>query len=73
MHIIQLTPAEARNLLAELQAADSKSNLRSLRVCVEGDHAKFKVNEWIWSPPLGQLDPSCETAIRRRREQEATK
>ena len=37
-----------------------------LRVHTDGDVAQFKVNEGIWSPPLGHLDPMCTAAQLRR-------
>lgn len=54
---VELSETEVRQLLSELQAADSKGNygLRKLRVYVGSDGAKFKVNEWVWSPPLGKV------------------
>ena len=66
--IIELSANEVRQLLAELNHANSKSGfgIRGLRVCIEGDTAKFKVNEWMWSPPMGHLDPACSEAERRQ-------
>lgn len=68
MHIIQMNSREAKNLLSELKLADSegRSGLWSLRVTVEGDQVKFKVNEWTWSIGMGRLDPMCEEAQRRK-------
>lgn len=68
MHIIQLSKEEVTQLLSELENARDRgpSGLWSLRVAQEGDSVKFKINEFTWSPPLGQLDPMCEEAHRRR-------
>ena len=68
MHIIQLTKTEAHQLLTQLQDAKEHgpSGLWSLRVAQEGDSVKFKINEFTWSPPMGELDPMCEEALRRR-------
>lgn len=54
---VELSEYEARQLLSELQNADRKGEfgLRKLRVYVGPDGAKFKVNEWIWSPPMGKV------------------
>lgn len=54
---VELSEYEARQLLSELQNADRKGEfgLRKLRVYVGDDGAKFKVNEWIWSPPMGKV------------------
>ncbi len=48
----EITGSELQQLYAELRFAD-KSGLRKLRVYVDGDSLKFKVNEFIWSPPFG--------------------
>lgn len=48
----EITGNELQQLYAELRFAD-KSGLRKLRVYVDGDSLKFKVNEFIWSPPFG--------------------
>lgn len=68
MHIIQLSKSEAAQLLRELTNADkdARSGLWSLRVAVEGDTVKFKINEFTWSPGIGKLDPMCEEAQHRR-------
>jgi len=56
MDFIELTAQEARDLQAELNSADANSpgGIRKLRVAIEGDRVKFKINEHTWSPPLGQ-------------------
>lgn len=53
----ELSDYEARQLLSELMMADSKSTngLRKLRVWVGPEGVKFKVNEYIWSPPMGKV------------------
>jgi hypothetical protein len=67
-HIVLLTPFEVRQLLAELQMADSKgqNGIRKLRVWSDGTTVKFKVNSNMWSPPMGKLDPECAAAQRVR-------
>jgi hypothetical protein len=52
---VELSEYEARQLLSELQAADSNGpGIRKLRVYYGGGKVKFKVNEYIWSPPMGK-------------------
>lgn len=68
MHIILLSTAETLNLLTSLQDVnEGRRNLYALRVAIEGDSVKFKINQSGWSPPLGQLDPQSEEAHKRRR------
>lgn len=49
----EITGSELQQLYAELRFAD-KSGLRKLRVYVDGDNLKIKVNEYVWSPPIGK-------------------
>jgi hypothetical protein len=64
--IIQLSAREVNDLLETLAAHKERGSLYGLRVCLDGDYAKFKVNESTWSPPLGKLDPMCRQAARVR-------
>jgi hypothetical protein len=56
--IIEIDGKELQALLAVLK----RPGCTRLRVHTDGEHAKFKVNESVWSPPLGHLDPRCEAA-----------
>lgn len=49
----EVTGVQLQELYAELRFADI-TGLRKLRVYVDGDNLKFKVNEYIWSPPYGK-------------------
>lgn len=33
--------------------ADRDRPVRHVRVAIDDGGAKFKINEWVWSPPLG--------------------
>ena len=61
--IIQLSPREVWSLFDALEEMQT-SGISSLRVCVDGDNVKFKINERTWSPPMGTLDPNCQRAER---------
>lgn len=54
MDYIELSAAEARELASALHTAASGFGIHKMRVSVEGDRVKFKVNEGIWSPPMGR-------------------
>ncbi len=45
---------ELKELFSAMKFADHGIGLRKLRVYVNGDSLKFKVNEFIWSPPFGK-------------------
>jgi hypothetical protein len=70
--IIEIEGVELTMLIRELvdqrklNSPSETAKPYKLRVCIEGDTAKFKVNESTWSPPLGRLDPMCQAAQRRR-------
>lgn len=49
----EITGTELQELYSAMRFAD-KSGLRKIRVYVDGDHLKIKVNEFIWSPPMGK-------------------
>lgn len=51
--MIVMSPKETTDLLNTLRHTERMTGLRKLRVMVEGDRVKFKVNENTWSPPLG--------------------
>lgn len=61
-HIVILSANEARQLAHSINFTP---HLSGLRVTIDGDYAKFKVNQLGWSPPMGQLDPLCEDALDR--------
>jgi hypothetical protein len=63
MHIIEIDGEELNSLLATLRS--KKISPHKLRVTLDGDTVKFKVNEYMWSPPMGHRDPTCEVALRR--------
>lgn len=48
--IIILDGRELRNFLENLATTD----VRKLSVHVDGEHVKFKINEHMWSPPMGK-------------------
>ncbi len=50
--------------IARLKSALNNGGTYKLRVAIEGNNVKFKTNEYMWSPPMGKLDPSCERALR---------
>lgn len=50
---VELSQAEAMQLRDELLAVGT--NLNKVRIYVGDDCAKIKVNERIWSPPLGKM------------------
>ena len=67
MKIIQIEGSELKNLLENLKPENTRARMiYKLRVSVEGDNVKFKVNESTWSPPLGELDPQSEYAVVQR-------
>jgi hypothetical protein len=45
----------ATELMHALKAAEKRGGIRKMRVKIEGDKVKFKVNEGIWSPPYGEI------------------
>ena len=45
----------ALDLMHAIAAAQKGHGVRKLRVKIEGDKVKFKVNEGIWSPPYGEI------------------
>jgi hypothetical protein len=64
--IIQLSAKEADDLLESLLWHKANRGLYGLRVCSDGDWVKFKVNESTWTHGMGQLDPMCREAARKR-------
>lgn len=46
---------------------EALKNARSLRVSINGDQVKFKVNGGMWSAPMGYIDPSSDYACEQRR------
>ena len=64
MRIVEIDAKDPglQEFLAILQYAMRRGELRKIRVSLDGDVAKFKVNEHTWSPPCGHLDPMCEVA-----------
>lgn len=50
----EITGTELQELYSAMRFADKKLGLRKIRVYVDGDHLKFKVNEFVWSPPYGK-------------------
>lgn len=41
--------------IAALTEAFVMSDMHKLRVWIDGDRVKFKVNEHTWSPPMGRI------------------
>jgi hypothetical protein len=62
MHIILVDAKQAKQLG---EALVHHANLTGLRVAIEGDHVKFKINQGGWSPPMGRLDPLSDEAYKR--------
>lgn len=66
--IIEVEGQELQMLLKELVARELRGHWHNkpykLRVCIEGNGVKFKINESTWSPALGHLDPTCLEAER---------
>ena len=56
--IIEIDGADLQALINVL----TNNEVYKLRVHIYGDVAQFKVNEGIWSPSLGRLDPMCTAA-----------
>lgn len=55
---VELSQDEARMLYQELQATvDSKGSygIYKIRVYMDDSNVKFKVNEHVWSPPMGKM------------------
>lgn len=49
---------ELEQLLMELRGNGVGIKPNKLRIGIDGDYVKFKVNERIWSPPMGRVqDP----------------
>lgn len=58
MEIYQLSYAETRALMVKLQDAleyDHRART-TLRVSVDGGGVKFKINEGMWTAPMGQRE-----------------
>lgn len=52
---IELNSYEALDLLNALKpVTKSVGSVRKLRIAIEGGQVKFKVNEHMWSPPMGK-------------------
>jgi hypothetical protein len=56
MDIVEITGTELSELLRELRAIvrEREGAVRTLRVAIDVDCVKFKVNGGIWSPGYGQ-------------------
>lgn len=46
--------------------AKYQDRVYSVRACVDGDSLKLKIDGWTWTPPMGELDPACREAEKRR-------
>lgn len=60
MHTIILIDSSTD--LDELRNALNHSQAHRLRVTIDSDGVKFKVNGGMWSHPMGSLDPECDAA-----------
>lgn len=60
MHTIIVIDASTD--LDMLREALAHSQSHRLRVTIEGDSVKFKINGGMWSHPMGYLDPECDAA-----------
>lgn len=45
------------------QLRNALAQAHSLRVSVDDDGVKFKINGGTWSPPMGCIDPESEYAV----------
>lgn len=54
--IITIQGEQLTHLLREVDAARERDGLRTLRVAVDAGQFKVKVNEYTWSPPLGEAN-----------------
>ena len=41
--------------ISSLVEAFVMSDCKRVRVCIDGDRVKFKINEFGWSPPMGRI------------------
>lgn len=69
--VILLGRNQAHELLESLlwHKENSASGLYELRIAVDDgkeDTVKFKVNQSMWTPPIGKLDSACRKAARER-------
>ena len=53
MDFIELSAQEARALAEQLHIAASGVGIHKLRVAFDEGAVKFKINESMWSPPMG--------------------
>ena len=51
---IELNAEEAKSLLNTLYYHSNTGGIRKIRINTEFNAVKIKVNEGIWSPPLGK-------------------
>lgn len=54
MNITMVEGTDLAALVRTLNAASKAGRLHSLRVSQEGVQVKFKVNEGMWTPPVGR-------------------
>ncbi|HPE52972.1 MAG TPA: hypothetical protein PK852_02535 [Mesotoga prima] len=51
---IELNPYDARDLMNALRSQEKNGGIRKLRIAIEAEGVKFKINENMWSPPMGK-------------------
>lgn len=51
---IELNPYDARDLMNALRDQERNGGIRKLRIAIEAGGVKYKVNEHMWSPPMGK-------------------
>jgi hypothetical protein len=54
MKVIKIDGLQLAQLLQELEMVEHRSGIHTLRVAFDEGGAKFKVNETVWSLPLGR-------------------
>lgn len=52
-HYIELNSEDAKRLFLTMKYHYENGGIRKIRINTQHDAAKIKVNEGIWSPPLG--------------------
>lgn len=57
MEIVELTGEDLERFIRTMSALEYGDPVRKISVVVDGGF-KFKINEFTWSPPLGQIKES---------------
>jgi hypothetical protein len=46
---------ELQKLIMELRGNGVAMGAKKLRIAIDGEHVKFKINERMWSPSMGRV------------------